>query len=295
MRCRYIAFIIILFLSSCAKEDYEAKTYLVEQKIDLELSNDSLMAKGLVVSPNGPFKSINEAVAKAVDGVTIYVLPGEYCDTVKAWGKTINIIGTDSAKCILYNATGDYKTPPIEMSSGHLKGLTIISKPCATLPAPTVKNYCLHIEDNYCYGHTFLIESVRFVCETSTPVGCGLRGNYSLSFKNCSFESLNSYPCTYIHDGIHKSVSGHADVLYSNCSFKMVSAIQPLSFKSHLEENTTTVTFINNKFDCPILNTNLQPVATKNAVEGTHDGWLGMMNWYLGIESMGNPVQILNY
>lgn len=299
----------MFFLSCSDEEDSETEriciirdtvvvtdtVVVIDEETAHKIYLDSLWSKGLVVYPEGPFKTISSAVAIAPDSTTIYVLPGTYCEAVKAWGKTLNIIGTDSAKCILYNATGNYYTPPIEMSSGRLQGFTIMAQKNDTLSSSVIADYCLHIEDNYCYGHSFEVKSVRFIGETSTVVGCGTRGNYSLSFINCTFESMTTHPCTYIHDCIEDKYTGHADVLYKNCFFKTVNNVQPLYFKSHLEGNTTTVTFIGNKFDCPVLATSTQPVSVTNAIEGTYDGWLGMMNWYLGSESSGNEISLLNY
>lgn len=78
---------------------------------------------------NGEYTKIMDAVNVANEDDIIYICAGNYEETViPPNGKHLNFVGEDKHKTVLFNTTGNYDTPPIWLTNGTVKNLTIYAK-----------------------------------------------------------------------------------------------------------------------------------------------------------------------
>lgn len=172
----------------------------------------------LPVGAGMTYSTISDAVAVAGENDIILVYPGTYTETVKAWGKFVNIVGISRDECILTYGGGDYSNPPLEMSHGTLANITIRT----TYETQTGTNpaYCMHVEDSTAAGSSFHISNVRFVNDQHQTVGIGLRNNYTITFENCLFENNANNNAFYCHD-YETTTTGldNQNIQLVNCTF----------------------------------------------------------------------------
>ena len=153
-------------------------------------------AKDIMVPGNYP--TISAAVSAAADGDTICLLPGVYRESVNMVGKTLNLIGTDRDACVLEFPATDYHHPPLQMSSGNLKNLTIHAF-LGGAAARYYGAYCLHADYDHMEGRSIVAENVRFVNESYEAVGVGLRPRCTVAFYGCVFESAADEGALFVH------------------------------------------------------------------------------------------------
>ena len=162
------------------------------EKVVSNLSVETFASTGeyLLVGSGMEYKTISEAVSDAKDGDTIFVLPGNYIESVKAANKTLRIVGADRDKCVLSYPNGDYHNPPLEMASGVLANMKIKATAQPLQNGAIAKAYCMHTDFNISSNAAFLIENVSFVNDDYQVVGIGLRENFKLHFKRTASSSV---------------------------------------------------------------------------------------------------------
>lgn len=151
------------------------------------------------VNPNGTadHTTIQAAVAAASDGDIIIVHTGTYTESVKATNKKVYIIGVDRETCILTYSGLDYANPPLEMAKGGVSNLTI---KCTNTGTPGLNNaYCAHIDSDQSADETLTFTNVTFDNPVHQAVGIGLRHNFTLTFRNCTFIA-DDQAAFYCHD-----------------------------------------------------------------------------------------------
>lgn len=162
---------------------------------------------------SGDYTTLTEAVANAKDFDVIYVKNGVYeNEIVKAWLKTVFIIGQSRDGVIITNKTGEYATPPIEMGTGLLKDLTIYSKNDGTVTT-TNKGYGLHSEssvENYGY---FEIDNCNIISEWRQSWGMGMRGGTVYHARNVNFDGG-----VYFHDCQHSARATKQVISFDACN-----------------------------------------------------------------------------
>lgn len=146
----------------------------------------------LTVSPSGNcnYTNIAAAVSAANDGDVVLVYPGTYPEPVEAWGKTISIIGIDKDTCIITNDMGNYATPAVEIDSGRIANLTIISTGAnpTTTPSDTnnyMRDYSIHVDYAHAEGKTLIIEDCIIRNNHRTALGMGCYANNTVIVRNC--------------------------------------------------------------------------------------------------------------
>lgn len=160
----------------------------------------------------GDFTSLTEAVENAKDFNTIYVKNGVYDnEIVKAWLKTVFIVGESRYGVIVKNSTGAYETPPIEMGTGMLKNLTVYAEGNAT---PTNKGYALHSESSVSASSCdfFILENCTFKSDYRQSWGMGMRGDTYYYVRNCTFERV------YFHDCEHANRATNQYIEFDSCN-----------------------------------------------------------------------------
>lgn len=146
----------------------------------------------------GDFTTLTECVKQAKDMSVIYVKNGLYeNEIVKAWLKTVFIIGESRDGVIITNSTGEYATPPVEMGTGLLRNLTIYAKDPGGV-TPTNKCYALHSESSVYNYFKFEIDNCNIISDWRQSWGMGMRGSMVYHAHNVDFDGG-----VYFHDNEH--------------------------------------------------------------------------------------------
>lgn len=161
---------------------------------------------------SGDYTNLTEAVENAKDFDTIYIKNGVYDnEIIKAWLKTVFIIGESREGVIIKNNTGAYDTPPIEMGTGMLKNLTVYAEGNAT---PSNKGYALHSESSVSASscNFFILENCTFKSDYRQSWGMGMRGDTHYYARNCTFERV------YFHDCEHEYRATNQYIEFDSCN-----------------------------------------------------------------------------
>ena len=172
---------------------------------------------------NGEYTTIMDAVNAALDGDVIVIYPGEYEEQVKIPStKNLTLLGTDKNRCVIWNDTCNYNTPPLWACTGYICNLTVearydenkdysgIDRPC----------YALHLDQLWPSNHSkrkIVVENCIFRSESSICIGCGLDGDCVLEIRDCLCDSpekggiaVHPYPSTgetadiYLYNNVFK-------------------------------------------------------------------------------------------
>ena len=174
---------------------------------------------------SGDYTTLTEAVSHAQDGSIIFVRAGVYDnETVKAWGKNLSIIGENPLTTVIKNGFNSYDRPPIEMSCGLLKNLTVYAydggKPSTFVWGWNA--YSVHIDNDGLCDNSLNVENCILKSDKNYGVGVGLRRGL-LRFANCRFYSRD-LASVFVHDAVSPDVAGEERIIFENCiALNMVS------------------------------------------------------------------------
>jgi hypothetical protein len=250
--------------------------------------------KPLTVGAGKQFETIQDAVNAAKDGDVIEVYPGTYTESVCVTTKTLTIRGTDKEKCILQYPNGDYLNPPLEMGSGVLQNMTIHATHQEQLPGTIAKAYALHIDFHISRNNTFTIENVNFINDSYQTLGIGLRNDFTLTFKNCSFVCEGSYNAFYCHDDPSGVEAPNQKLVVDQCYFENNGAASTILLQSQ-EQVGSDITCV--WTDNQVLNKGTGKMVDRqfwNPKIQDGAGWLDMTFWRNSEKSSGNNAEELN-
>ena len=160
----------------------------------------------------GDFTTLTECVKQAKDMSVIYVKNGLYeNEIVKAWRKTVFIIGESRDGVIITNSTGEYATPPIEMGTGLLRNLTIYAKDPGGV-TPKNKCYALHSESSVYNYFKFELDNCNIISDWRQSWGMGMRGSMVYHAHNVNFDGG-----VYFHDNEHTDGTVQK-IFFDNCN-----------------------------------------------------------------------------
>lgn len=248
---------------------------------------------------NGDFATLTDAVNYAKNNDVIIVMSGVYeNEVIRAWEKTLYIIGIDKNTTIIKNSTGDYRNPPLEMTSGLLKNLTIVAEknPNGFDGTPA---YAIHIENNFMENKTLEIENCHIVSHVNFAIGCGLRKGCLLEIKNSRLEGYSDLQGgLYVHDTDVDAMVGLQMLRVKNTeilSNSSNSSAQQLVLQS-MHKNGA-------EFNVEFINTNIRNMTTGNQNYAFQDAsdWKTydrpelVPNISLSKASYGNSLNKLNY
>ena len=223
------------------KKEYEnLKKLILDENIQVKLTNDiekinselvtitqevekitrqPSNVKKVALDGSCDYTSISSAVDNANSEIVIQVMPGVYDNIVKGFGKDISIIGVDKKRCILKNTTGDYKTPPLEMTHGYLANMTIYAEKLEGATIPSMLAYAIHIDRSASRNQTLLIENCDFYSEWNACAGIGTWTNFTLTFRNCNFYMNNptqTNGAIFFHNaGVEGELN--QNIIFDNC------------------------------------------------------------------------------
>ena len=255
----------------------------------------------IIVDKNGSgnFTTLTDAVKYAKNNDVIIVMPGVYeNEIVRAWEKTLMIIGIDKNTTIIKNSTGDYRKPPLEMTSGLLKNLTIVAEknPNGFEGTPA---YAIHIENNFMENKTLEIDNCHIVSHVNFAIGCGLRKGCMLEIHNSRLESFSELQGgLYVHDTDVDSMVGLQKLRVKNTEILSNSSnnsAQQLVLQSMHKDGA--------EFNVEFINTNIRNMTTGNQNYAFQDAsdWKTydrpelVPNISLSKASYGNSLNKLNY
>ena len=212
----------------------------------------------LHVGKDEEYKTISSACSDAINGDVIIVHEGTYnesvnisaCDTTEdhktvqnlSHFRDITIIGVDKEKCILQNDLGLYASPPLWMTNGLLKNMTIKS-----LHTNNTKNnisYAIHI-DGAIYSNgcktPLTIDNCTVYSENNNALGCGI-DDVDIIVTNSEIQStaLGVYPMA-VHNSAHCRANGSKVKLKNNIFIG--------SFRTCLWFNKVSITSEEDKFE----------------------------------------------
>ena len=217
-----------------------------------KLSDDIYISKIkpiIVAKENGDYTSIRDAVANSTDGDIIYIRSGTYeNEIINAWGRNITIIGQSRDTVIIKNNLGNYSQPPLEMSHGVLKNVTIIAEYSDT---GENNGYAVHVEDNGMANQTFDIENCTLISYGSAAIGIGLREGANLYIRNCdliSYGTREDMGTLYFHDSTSAQGGGVQSINVSNCFIYRENGYVCRILKLNSTTEDFRITFTNNYF-----------------------------------------------
>lgn len=160
-----------------------------EQVIDLPsfkgLSDTTL----IVAKYGGDYATIQAAVDAINDSsptkrYTILVMPGIYEESVSMYDKYIDLVALNLGSVVIIEKSGQYYTPPIEMSSrNNLKNLIIKATHDNVGTYTGEPSYAVH-HDYDGEGENW-IENCKLISYQSSAFGCGSHNNQQIHLKNC--------------------------------------------------------------------------------------------------------------
>lgn len=171
----------------------------------------------------GDYATIQDAVNNANNGDEIIVFEGEYEEAVDLGTKALHLHGLNASNTIIWNDTGAYDTPSLEVGHGLIENLTFYSKknPDKDYSAITRKSYAVHLDQRWGNGtKSVVFKNCVFIGEHTTPIGCGVVDDVNIELYDCLADAttLNNGNAFQIHgDG---KGTGNANITISNCTFK---------------------------------------------------------------------------
>lgn len=252
----------------------------------------------VVAKKGGDYNNLTEAVANANGTEIIVVMPGVYeNEVVEAWGKTIYVIGISKTDCVIKNSTGAYHTPPLEVSSGLFKNLSIIHEKNSNTTG--INGYAIHIEDNDTANKNLVFENCYIESQNNWAIGMGMRGGCYVEFNKCDLVGNdNSHGGLFFHDSAIDEYLGEQTIRCIDTNiFSIGTNTSDLKIQSQCKDGSTVnVEFIrtnvrnitNGKQTKVFLNDN-------NGVYTNVANIEDLTNFNLSKSSYGNSMEILNY
>ena len=242
------------------------------------------------INGTGDFTSVAECVKQAADLSTIYVKNGLYeNEIVKAWLKTVFIIGESRDGVIITNSTGEYETPPVEMGTGLLRNLTIYAKDPGGL-TPNNKCYALHSEASVYNYYKFEVDNCNIVSDWRSSWGMGMRSGMVYNVRNVNFDGG-----VYFHDNEHSNGSVQR-IFFDTCNMTREDTNEALIIQDQQMSNSVIDVRFNR---CLVKSLHGNDIAlfkwdaiNKNVIPAT--GFVDFPSWRLNSFSWGNSKATLN-
>lgn len=169
-------------------------------KVDTVYFVDSLIIKDsvylndvIVVGNGGDYISIMDAVRAAPNYSTLLILPGVYDEEVSLQntGKFLRFIGYSKELCVITHSNGDYNHATLEVAQGYFENLTFVAAGNKIDEGAKMLSYAVHVDYDSETNSSLQFVNCNFINDGRECVGIGLRKNFTLSFKGCSFVTHN--------------------------------------------------------------------------------------------------------
>lgn len=249
-----------------------------------------------VVSQDGTadFMTIQEAVDASCSGDTIRIMPGTYYESVKIYRKSVTLEGTQRESCIIEYMGDSYDNPPLDMSAGTVRNLTIHSLPTDRVTHELGQAYAVHIDKEQQGSKIVLFQNCSIISETSACFGIGLWGQQHVYIEDCELISKSYTPNIYVHDVEFPPYGGEAYFSMNRCVLRRETYGYVLLAHAILPENTVYMTFREIQ-DVYKEDAGNPKICIENKYEADGIGWCGLNNVFLMKESSGNSINEMNY
>lgn len=224
---------------------------------------DNATMHTIVVDANGTgdYTTIQGAVDAANDGDMIYIKSGWYEENVVNT-KQIVVIGQDKESTVLFNATGEYATPPLWTCSGRWENLTVYAwnRDNKSFDSLTRLGYALHLDQKWDSVHSrrhIEIRNCTFKSDFNDCIGCGIDED--------GFIEISDTICEATH---RSGMKVHPFPVAGGTS-KMV--LKNNVFKKGADDNAYGLLFHTGGTDN--VNFNTVQVEAYNNIAKTYDGW----------------------
>ena len=284
----FFAYIGVILLSIGGSVQATETTSLEEAKAD--------KTQTYVVSQDGTgdYQSIQEAVNASKSGDTILIHPGVYYESVKIYGKMLNLQGTEKESCIIQYDGNDYENPPLDMASGTVSNLTIQALTMDTEISEGRQAYAVHIDKEQYGSKDTVFRNCRIISETSACFGIGLWGDQHIYIEDCEIVSKSYTPNIYIHDVEFPPYGGKAWFTMERCVLERDSYGYVILAHAILPSNLVHITFKDVQ-DVYAEDLGNSKVCTENKFDAEGFGWCGLNNMFLTEESQNNSIDEMNY
>lgn len=240
----------------------KANAWTIDENImKMELDKASIAGNVYVVSQDGTgdFTSIQEGVNNAESGDSLLIYPGTYHEAVSIDNKTVNLIGTQKANCIIEYDTQSYYAVPLNIAAGNVCNLTIHGTgngdrmdgtaynlaDWESITASNFSGYAVHVESNYSFEKDLRFQNCDIISDSNYCIGMGTRGGMKISFEGCQMISRGEAGCVYMHDASNEDFGGEAKIIFSNCVMKNYICPYVFSMYSLHGSNCNLLTFQN--------------------------------------------------
>lgn len=280
----------------CKSTEYPDEYYPYYVSVDEAIHN----AVGVISSPDCvevgfstdyyQYDDVNRAVSENV-GKIVKINFGTYETEVTGLDSDKKLLGEDREFCILEKHGGSYDNPPIEISGGVIKNLTVnmINNTQAVQ-----YGYCVHSDNSSTANKKLIISNCKFDNDLYRVIGMGVRGGEEVIFENCEFVGHASDKGQSIY--IHNSDGAKGTVRFRNCYFKAKKeclCLQGWSSACNIDWEFIDCTCVSEDYGVGI-----ETVWTDYASGSTHD--TSRMHEFSGVfallsTSHGNNISVLNY
>lgn len=251
---------------------YEYQSYY-ESKKEAESEDTNVIT--VDVNGGGDYTQISHALSSINDSdtnrITIIVNPGTYerfsmVDNM-AEVRYVSIIGVNKKECIILDNTGEYATPPAEISTvGVIENLTFIATHddfasdqeyydyLATLSgANVVGSYAVH-SDGYNYEQDVEFNNCVFISYNTAALGIGFHENETIKFKNCLAETraplATNAPAITAHSKAGGGTALNQRLILDGCKVRAINTNRALSAYFVVQGDDMTIASYNTLYYC---------------------------------------------
>lgn len=272
------------YISVCVWSENYDNVILVE--------NDHNGAK-IVRDKSGVYSSVKSAVDSIEKRGAVIIFPGVYVGNVKCWGKEVYLIGANKEECVMECSSSSYYAPPIEMSAGLLKNLTIRAK--GAYSSESAGAYAIHVEDNDLMDKSLLIDNCDISSTSNSAVGMGMRGGCKVSIIDSTLTGREFG--LFCHDSAYAKYTGTQMLRIEHCTIIGTHGNYAIRFDSQgVGGARVELTLIDNIFkNDNVKNADSLLSVRNNGGNGKEENWMQLKNYYLTSESKGNNITSMNH
>jgi hypothetical protein len=202
-------------------------------KVDKTLMKD-LKPRNLVIvaKSGGDFTTINDALDyikdSATNQVVMLIMPGTYIESIVLRNRYVSLVGIDKETCIIQNNSGNYNTPPLNISMhNNISNLTVIAThdDGTDWDLPAYAIHCDYIGE----GRTEIF-NCRLISYQHSAIGIGLWNNQTLTINSCELIKddtgvLYPYGGAFLAHNCQLTGATNQKLIVKNCNIKSVNGI----------------------------------------------------------------------
>lgn len=172
----------------------------------------NLLVVGDINDDTVDYHTINDALAQAKNGDTIFIKDGEYKETVIV-NKYVHLVGQSKLGTILYQDIGDYDNCPLLITQGSVSNMTIKSLAPTDTSGLSTYAYAIHLDKQFASESKYRkceIYNCNIYSEVNDAVGAGTNYDSEYDVHDCYItvraNPIKSGACAFkIHNGQYQT------------------------------------------------------------------------------------------